>query len=69
MDSQTRKLLVRKRASDNTKMTLIKKYIENLPHTVDIHDIAARLQLLESVLEEYSATQDQMEYQDNDETQ
>ena len=69
MDSQTCKALVRKRAAIKKKMTHIKKYIDNLPYTVDMHDIAVRLQLLESVLEEYSATQDQMEYQDNDETQ
>jgi hypothetical protein len=69
MDSQTRKALVRKRAAIKTKMTHIKKYIDNLPYTVDMHDITVRLQLLERVWEEYNATQDQLEYQDDDETQ
>ena len=69
MDSQTRKALVRKRAAVKRKMTPIKKYIDNLPYTVDMHDITVRLQLLERVWEEYSATQDQLEYQDDDETQ
>jgi hypothetical protein len=68
MDSQTCKALVRKRAAIKTKMTHIKKYIDNLPYTVDMHDITVRLQLLERVWEEYNATQDQLEYQD-DETQ
>ena len=58
MDSQTHKALVRKRAAVKTKMMHIKKYIDNLPYTVDMHDITVRLQLLERVWEEYSATQD-----------
>ena len=61
VDSQTRKALVRKRAAVKTKMTKIKKYIDNLPYTVDMHDITVRLQLLERVWKEYSAMQDQME--------
>jgi len=69
MDSQTRKALVRKRAAVKTKMTHIKKYIDNLPYTVDMHDITVRLQLLERAWEEYNATQDKLEYQDDDETQ
>jgi len=69
IDSHTRKTLVRKRAAIKTKMTHIKKYIDNLPYTVDMHDIAVRLQLLERVWEEYNATQDQLEYQDDNKTQ
>jgi len=34
-----------------------------------MHDIPVRLQLLEMVWEEYNATQDQLEYQDDNETQ
>jgi hypothetical protein len=69
MDSQTRKALVRKRAAVKTKMMHITKYIDNLPYTVDMHDITVRLQLLERVWEEYNATQDQLEYQDDGEMQ
>ena len=49
-------------------MTHIKKYvyIEGLPDTVDMHDVYVRLQLLEKVWEEYSAVQDQLEYNDDD---
>jgi len=69
MDSQTRKALVRKRAAVKAKMTHIKKYIDSLPDTVDMHDVSVRLQLLEKVWEKYSAVQDQLEYNDDDETQ
>jgi len=69
MDSQTRKALVRKRAAVKARMTHIKKYIDSLPDTVDVHDVNVRLQLLEKVWEEYNAVQDQLEYNDDDETQ
>jgi len=69
MDSQTRKALVRKRAAVKTKVTHIKKYIDSLPDTVDMYDVNVRLQLLEKVWEEYNAVQDQLEYNDDDETQ
>jgi len=49
-------------------MTHIKKYVDSLPDTVDVHDVNDRLQLLEKVWEEYNAVQDQLEYND-DETQ
>jgi len=49
-------------------MTHIRKYIDSLPDIVDMHDVNVRLQLLEKVWEEYSAVQDQLEYND-DETQ
>jgi len=68
MDSQTRKTLVRKRGAVKAKMTHIKKYIESLPDTLDMHDANVRLQLLEKVWEEYNAVQDQLECND-DETQ
>jgi len=69
MDSQTRKALVRKRAAVKARMTHIKKYVDSLPDTVDMHDATVRLQLLEKVWEEYNAVQDQLEYNDDDETQ
>jgi len=69
MDTQTRKDLVRKRAAIKAKMTHIKKYTDNLPDTVDMHNVNVRLQLLEKVWEECSAVQDQLEYNDDDETQ
>ena len=47
-------------------MTHIKKYIDSLPDTVDIHNGKVRLQLLEKVWEEYNAVQDQLEYDDDD---
>ena len=50
-------------------MTHIKKYVDNLPETVDMHDVNVRLQLLEKVWEEYSAVQDQLEDDDDYETQ
>jgi len=50
-------------------MTHIKKYIDSLPDTVDVHDVNVRLQLLEKVWEEYTDVQDQLEYNDDDETQ
>jgi hypothetical protein len=49
MDSQTRKALVRKRAALKARMTHIKKYVDILPDTVDMHDVNVRLQLLEKV--------------------
>ena len=49
-------------------MMHIKKYIDSLLDTVDVHDVNVRLQLLEKVWEEYNAVQDQLEYND-DETQ
>ena len=67
MDSQTRKSLVRKRAAIKARMTHIKKYIDNLTDIVDMHDLNVRLQLLETVWEEYNTVQDQLEY-DDDET-
>jgi hypothetical protein len=69
MDSQTRKALVRKRAAIKARMAHIKKYIDRLQDTVDVHDVNVRLQLLEKVWEEYNAVQDQLEYSDDDETQ
>jgi hypothetical protein len=69
MDSQTRKALVRKRATVNAIMTHIKKCIDSLPDTVDMHDVNVRLQLLQKAWEEYNAVQDQLEYADDDETQ
>jgi hypothetical protein len=69
MDSQTRKALVRKRAAVKARMTHIKKYIESFPDTVDMHGVNVRLQLLEKAWEEYSAIQDQLEYNDDDEMQ
>ena len=69
MDSQTRKSLVRKRVAVKAKMTHIKKYIDSLPDTVDMHDVNVRLQLLDKVWEEYNAVQDQVEYNDDDEMQ
>jgi len=68
MDSQTHKSLIRKRAPIKAKMTNIKKYIDSLPDTVDMHAVNVRLQLLEKAWEEYNAVQDQLEY-DDDETQ
>jgi hypothetical protein len=69
MDSQKRKALVRKRAVVKARMRHIKKYIDSLLDTVDMHDINVRLQLLEKVWEEFNAVQDQLEYNDDDETQ
>ena len=69
MDSQTYKALVRKRAAVKARMTHIKKYIDSLPDTVDMHDVNVRLHLLEKVWEQYNTVQDQLEYNDNDETQ
>jgi hypothetical protein len=65
MDSQTRKALVRKRAAVKARMT----HIDNLQDTVEMHDANVRLQLLEKAWEEYNAVQDQLEYNDDDETQ
>jgi len=67
MDSETRKALVRKRAAVKARMTHIKKYVDSLPETIDMHDVNVRLQLLENAWEEYNAIQDQLEY--NDEAQ
>jgi hypothetical protein len=69
MDSQTRKTLVRKRAAVKARVTQIKKYIDNLQENVDVHNVNVRLHLLEKAWEEYSAIQDQLEYEDDDETQ
>jgi len=68
MDSQTCKALVRKRAAVKARMMHIKKYVDRLPETVDMHDVNVRLQLLEKVWEEYNAVQDQLEYNDDYET-
>jgi len=46
MDSQTRKALVRKRAAVKAKMTRIKKYIDSLPDTVEMHVVNVGLQML-----------------------
>ena len=62
MDSQTRKALVRKRAALKARMAHIKKYVDSLPETVDMHEVNVRLQLLEKVWEECNAVQDQLEY-------
>jgi hypothetical protein len=69
IDSNTCKALVRKRAAVNAIMTHIKKYIDSLQDTVDMHDVNVRLQLLEKVWEEYNAVQDQREYNDDYEMQ
>ena len=37
--------------------------------TVDVLDVNVRLQLFDKVWEEYNAVQDQLEYNDDDETQ
>ena len=66
MDSQTRKALVKKRAAVKARMTHIKKYVDSLPETVDMHEVNVRLQLLEKVWEEYNAVQDPLEYNDDD---
>ena len=50
-------------------MMHIKKYIDSLPDTVDMYDVNVKLQLSEKVWEEYNAVQDQLEYNDDDETQ
>jgi hypothetical protein len=68
MDSLKRKALVRKRAAVKARMTHIKKYIDSLPDSVDMHDVNVMLQLLEKVWEENNAVHDQLEYNDNDET-
>jgi hypothetical protein len=57
VDSQTRKVLVRKRAAFQARMTHIKKYIDSLQDTVDMYDVNFRLQLLAKVWEEYNAVQ------------
>jgi len=67
MNSQTREALVRKRVAVKAKMTHIKKYIDSLPDTVDMHDVNVRLQLLEKTWEEYNAVQNQMECNDDNE--
>jgi len=69
MDSQTCKALVRKQGAVKTKMTHIKKHIDSLPDTADMDDVNVRLQLLWKVREEYNVEQDQLEYDDDDETQ
>jgi len=69
MNFQTRKALVRKRVAVNARMTHIKKYINSLQDTVDVHDVNVRLQLLEKVWEEYNTVQDQLEYNNEDEMQ
>jgi len=66
MDSQTRKALVRKKAAVKARMTHVKKYIDSLQDSVDMHDVNVRLQLLEKAWEEYSAVQDQLEYNDGE---
>ena len=63
MDSQTRKALVRKRAASvKARMSHIKKFVDSLQDTVDVHDVNVSLQLLEKAWEEYRAVQDQLEY-------
>jgi hypothetical protein len=69
MDTQTRKALIRKRASIKARMTYIKKYIDSLQDVVDVHDVNVRQQLLEKVWEQYNAVQDQLEFNDDDEMQ
>jgi hypothetical protein len=66
MDSQTSKALVRKQAAVKARMRHIKKYIDSLLDTVDVHDINVGLQLLEKVWEEFNAVQDQLKYNDDD---
>jgi hypothetical protein len=67
MDFQTRKALRRKRAAVNTRMTRIKKCIDGLQDTVDMRDVNVRLHKLEKLWEEYSAVQDQLGRDDDDE--
>ena len=50
-------------------MAHIKKYIDSFLGSVDMHDVNVRLRLLEKAWEEYNAVQDQLEYNDEDETQ
>jgi len=66
MDSLTRKALVIKRTAVKARMTHIKKYVDSLPETVDMHDLNVRLQLLKKAWEEYNAVQDRLEYNDDD---
>ena len=68
MDSLTCKALVRERAALKARMTHIKKYIDTLQDTVDVHDVNVRLQLFDKVWEEYNTIQDQLEYNDDDKT-
>jgi hypothetical protein len=66
MDSQTRRVLVRKIGAVKARMTHIKKFIDILPDTVDLHDVNVRLQLLEKVREEYKDVRDQLEYNEDE---
>jgi len=50
-------------------MTHIKKNIDSLLDTIDMHDVNVRLQLLEKAWEECNAVQDQLECNDGDEPQ
>jgi polyribonucleotide nucleotidyltransferase len=67
--SQTRTAVLRKRAAVKAGVTQIKKYVDNLQENVDVHTVNFWLQLLEKVWEVYNAVQDQVEYEDDDETQ
>jgi len=50
MDSLTCKALVRERAAVSARMTHIKKYIDSVQDTVDVHDVNVRLQLYDKVI-------------------
>jgi len=49
---------VRKTAVAKVKVTHIKKYINSMQESVDLHHVNVRLQVLENVWEEYNAVQD-----------
>jgi len=49
-------------------MTHIKKHFDSFPDIVDMRNANVRLRLLKKVWEEYIAVQDQLEYNDDDET-
>ena len=57
---------MRKTAAVKAKITHIKKYIDSLQESVDLHCVNVRLQVSEKVWEEYNAAQDQLEYDDDD---
>ena len=57
---------MRKIAAVKAKMTHIKKYVDSLQESVDLHRVNVRLQVLEKVWEECNAVQDQLEYSDDD---
>jgi hypothetical protein len=69
MDSHTRKEVPRKRPAVKARVTQNKKYFDNLQEYVDVHNVNVRLQLVQKVWEEKNAVQNQLQYNDGDETQ